>query len=228
MSVEILAHLSYAFAAMSFMLRDVFYLRCISILASGFMIASSFIPPNPWNANVLWNGLFILIHMYQISALVYGEKTSQFTPSELDLYETLFRGLTRLEFAKLLRAGRWNNAEPGHVLTKAGQPVRDLVLISHGAVQVEIGGKKIAELRDGQLVGEMSFVTGHPASATVVVKEPTQYLVWSQEDLRKLLLNNPTLHFALSHVLSSEITRKLMHTTKMSTDLSQPPPDGIS
>ena len=45
--------------------------------------------------------------------------------------------------------------------------VTDLILIYNGTVDVNVKGEKVVQLKDGQFVGEMSFLT--EKSATVIV-----------------------------------------------------------
>ena len=47
----------------------------------------------------------------------------------------------------------------GEVLIRESHMVTDLILIYNGTVDVKVKNKKVAELKDGQFVGEMSFLT---------------------------------------------------------------------
>ena len=66
--------------------------------------------------------------------------------------------------------------EEGEVLFKEGEHSREMYIIRSGAVKVMIykSGKQfpITELSKGHYVGEMSFLTGTPRSATVVASTP--------------------------------------------------------
>ena len=66
--------------------------------------------------------------------------------------------------------------EEGDVLFKEGENSREMYIIRSGTVKVMIykNGKKfpITELSKGHYVGEMSFLTGTPRSATVVAASP--------------------------------------------------------
>ena len=209
-----LTHFAYAIGALSFILRELFWLRCVSIVSSAGLITGTLLVQERWHATVFWHSLFITIHLTNIAITLYGEKSAHFDEREKELYETLFRPLTKLEFMKLLRAGAWLDAAPGIVLARQGEPVQDLMLISNGAAKVEIDARPVAELRDGQLVGEMSFITGGPATATVTATEPTQYLAWPKEKLHELLRRNPTMRYRLGTVLSTEVSRKLVSSSK--------------
>ncbi len=110
---------------------------------------------------------------------------------------------------KLLRLGEWREAGPGTVLAVEGEALDSLTLIYNGEVVVEKGGAEVARSRDGTLIGEMSFIQGGAATATVTAAGPTRYLVWPKQELRKLLRRNPTMDIAMNSVFSIDLTKKL-------------------
>ena len=83
--------------------------------------------------------------------------------------------------------------------------VTDLILIYNGTVDVMVSDKKVAELRDGQFVGEMSFLTEKSATATCVVKHDTECLVWKQPEFKDLLKRNPSLYYTIQSLLSNQL-----------------------
>ena len=93
-------------------------------------------------------------------------------------------------------------------------PVPDLYLIYNGTVDVIVDNEEIAELKDGEFVGEMSFLTEKVATATCKVKYDAQCLVWKQKEFKELLKRNPSLYFTIQSVLSSQVSDKLVKSTK--------------
>ena len=73
---------------------------------------------------------------------------------------------------------------------------------------------EVARSRDGTLIGEMSYVQGGGATATVRVLRPTRYLSWSRKELRRLLKRNPTMDLAMQTVFSMDLTRKLTQASE--------------
>ncbi|OLP20187.1 cyclic nucleotide-binding protein [Leptolyngbya sp. 'hensonii'] len=58
----------------------------------------------------------------------------------------------------------------GTVLIQEGQPIDALYIVLSGTLKVlveSLGGKEVARLSTGEVVGEMSFVDARPPSATV-------------------------------------------------------------
>jgi CRP-like cAMP-binding protein len=71
----------------------------------------------------------------------------------------------------------------------------------------------VAELKDGSFIGEISFIRGGDATATVKVVEPTRYLSWTKESLSQMLNRNPSMRSAMQAVLSTDLTKKLVRQT---------------
>ena len=79
-------------------------------------------------------------------------------------------------------------------------------MIYSGRVEISVRGKKITELRDGQFIGEMSFLTNQPASATVRTVLPTKYILWKQKDLKDLVSRNPAIVFSLQAAMGAQMS----------------------
>ncbi|MBU0506800.1 cyclic nucleotide-binding domain-containing protein, partial [bacterium] len=158
---------------------------------------------------VQWNAIFVLINLYRISILIQEKMNINFSPEEQELFETQFQNFSPVEFMKMLRAGTWREVNSNEILAKEGQAVSYLMLIYCGKADVVNEGKIIAELKDGDFVGEMTFSTDKAATATVVSKEPMRLLVWNKRSLKNLLTRNPSIHFAMQSILSTNLIDKL-------------------
>ena len=87
------------------------------------------------------------------------------------------------------------------------------MLIYNGTIDVAVDEKKVADLRDGQFVGEMSFLTEKPATATCIVKHDSECLVWKQNEFKELLKRNPSLYFSIQSLLSAQVSSNLVKST---------------
>ena len=79
---------------------------------------------------------------------------------------------------------------------------------------VQVDGEYVTELKDGEFVGEMSFLTDKVATATCKVKYEAQCLVWKQREFKELLKRNPSLYFTIQSVLSAQVSDKLVKSHK--------------
>ena len=216
MNIATLAgHLAFGLIAFSFLVKDILYLRILSILASLFSVLYNFyIPVEPMWLAINWNIIFVLVNIYHISVIIYEKRPVKMSPKEKELYETMFRGLSPVEFLKITKIARWKKFKSPLPIIQQGKPVNDLILIYNGMVDILVNDKKVAELKDGQFVGEMSFLTEKPATATCKVTHTTECLVWPQKDFKDLLKRNPSLYFTIQSLLSEQVSNNLVSSSQ--------------
>ena len=208
-------HLAFGLIAFSFLVKDIFWLRIVSILASLFSVFYNFyIPANPMWLAINWNFIFIAVNVYHIAVILYEKREIKMDDKNEELYQTLFKEMTPVEYLKISRAAQWRKYKSGEILTRQQHLVPDLILIYNGTVDVAVDGKKVAELKDGQFVGEMSFLTEKSATADCIVKHDSECLVWKQREFKELLKRNPSLYFTIQSVLSAQVSDKLVKSHK--------------
>jgi len=208
-------HLAFGLIAFSFLVKDIFWLRIVSILASLFSVFYNYlIPLEPMWLAINWNFIFIAVNLYHIAVILYEKREVKMDDKNQELYDTLFKEMTPVEYLKISRAAKWEMVKSGERIITQGMPVPDLYLIYNGTVDVLVDNEQIAELKDGEFVGEMSFLTEKVATATCKVKYDEQCLVWKQKEFKELLKRNPSLYFTIQSVLSSQVSDKLVKSTK--------------
>ena len=216
MNIGIIAgHLAFGLIAFSFLVKDILWLRTVSIIASLFSVFYNyFIPIEPMWIAIGWNFVFVTVNLYHIAVIIYEKRPVHMSPKHKELYETMFKNMTPVEFLKITKIADWLHFKPGEVITQQGRPVPDLNLIYNGTVDVAVDKEKVAELKDGQFVGEMSFLTEKPATATCIVKHDSEVLVWKQEQFKELLKRNPSLYFTIQSLLSAQVSSALVSSSK--------------
>ena len=211
----IAGHLAFGLIAFSFLVKDILYLRILSILASLFSVLYNFyIPVEPMWLAINWNIIFVLVNIYHIAVIIYEKRPVKMSSKEKELHETMFRGLTPVEFLKITKIAQWKKYKTPLPIITQGKPVKDLILIYNGLVDILVNDNKVAELKDGQFVGEMSFLTEKPATATCKVAHTTECLVWPQKDFKDLLKRNPSLYFTIQSLLSEQVSNNLVSSSQ--------------
>ncbi|MBV9211703.1 MAG: cyclic nucleotide-binding domain-containing protein [Acidobacteria bacterium] len=208
---ELAAHAASILTAIAYLVKDILWLRLLTILACiAGIVFNYFLPQGPLWVVIHWNLLFLTINLVQVAIIIKERREVSFSEEEKELYETLFKNFAPFEFMKLLRIGQWLEAQQDEVLAIEQKELANLMLIYNGLVRVEAEGETLAQLKDGSFIGEMSFITGGTATATVKAVAPTRYLSWSKADLRQLFQRNPSMRFAMQTVISTDLTKKLM------------------
>jgi hypothetical protein len=194
----------------AYLLRDILWLRFLTILSCFAGIVFGYlVRGGPLWTYITWNVLFAIINIVQIAIIIRERSGVRFTEEEKELYETLFKKFAPFEFMKLMRIAEWRQVAPGEIVMTEGQQLDELLMIYNGLLAVEVKGEKKAELQDGHFIGEVSFVSGGAATATVRAIEPTRYIAWSRKEIDSLLNRNPTMHIAMQGMLSVDLSKKL-------------------
>jgi Cyclic nucleotide-binding domain len=209
-TMEIVGHASFGIGAVSYWVRDEIWLRGLLVLSFLTGIVYNALPPvGPLWLVVFWLSVYLAINTYRIITTLRETRSVRLDDVSAELRDISFPEFTPVEFAKLIRAGEWRTASPGEKLSREGEPINDLMVIQNGNVSVTVGDREVAQLKDGAIVGEMSFINEGPASATVTATEPTRYIAWPQASLRSLLMRNPSMLSAIRLAFSAELSRKL-------------------
>jgi hypothetical protein len=205
-------HLASILTMAAYLLKDILWLRTLTILSCFAGIAFNyFVPATPLWTIIYWNVLFTAINVVQVAIIIKQRSGVHFTEEEKELHDTLFKNFAPFEFMKLMRVGKWLEAKQGEVLATETKPIDSIMLIYNGLVGVESKGQEVAKLKDGNFIGEVSFITGGAATATVRALMPTRYVAWPKEAISKLLNRNPSMRFAMQAMLSTDLSKKLMH-----------------
>jgi hypothetical protein len=205
-------HLASILTMGAYLLKDILWLRLLTILSCFAGIAFNlFVPATPLWTVIYWNVLFALINFIQVAIIIKQRSSVHFTDEEKELHDTLFKNFAPFEFMKLMRVGKWLEARQGEILATETKPIDSIMLIYNGLVGVESKGKEVAKLKDGNFIGEVSFITGGAATATVRALQPTRYVSWPKEAIKQLLNRNPSMRFAMQAMLSTDLSKKLMH-----------------
>ena len=207
MNVALIAgHLAFGLIAFSFLVKDILWLRIVSILASLFSVFYNWvIPVEPMWIPIGWNFVFVGLNLYHIAVIIYEKRPIKMAPKDKELYETLFKDLSPVEYLKISKVAQWKTFKSGETIIRQEHLVPDLILIYNATVDVVVENKKVAELKDGQFVGEMSFLTEKTATATCIVKHNTECLVWKQPEFKELLKRNPSLYYTIQSLLSNQL-----------------------
>lgn len=215
---DVPGHVSYTLIAVSYWLTDIYWLRVTAVVGLFFEIIYFRLSGGNMHAGIGWDVVFILINLYQIYRLV-AERRMLAKVQDLHLLKQgVFAGLEDGQLARLIPSGRWADFEPGSVLTREGELVRNLVLICAGEADVQVQGESIARIAGGSFVGEMAFATGHPASATVVAERPVRAFVFEIDRLRALVDADESVATALHAVIGRDLAVKLRNRNRTETD----------
>ena len=122
----------------------------------------------------------------------------------------LFRTLSSEQRLKTLNAMVRQDLVRGQMLVAQGGPSDSLFLVLHGALAVRKTGylEPIAELRAGELVGEIGFFADVPRTADVIAIRDTSVLALTRPAYQKLVEEAPAIVEALLAALARRFAKE--------------------
>src|SRR6476659_5978229 len=129
----------------------------------------------------------------------------------------LFRTLSSEQRQKAFRAMVRRDLTRGQMLVAQGDPSDALFMVLHGALSIRRVGElePIAELRAGELVGEIGFFGNIPRTADVIAIRDTSVLVLTRAAYQELAKDAPAIVEALLAALARRFARETARLTPM-------------
>ncbi len=127
----------------------------------------------------------------------------------------LFADLTRDAFVELVSLMGYRSVQADQPLSREGEGGDALYVIVAGKAEVSRRAEGKAEktlgfLGGGSIFGEMSLLTGAPATATVTAQVDTELFEIRREHLNQLATAHPNVHQALAEFAQLRMARNLM------------------
>lgn len=205
-----LSNLSYLILLGSYFATDMARLRRLAVLGLGLQAVAAYASglQSAWIA-VFW--LVVLALINGVRMLVKSQSSAQ---ADLSIEEEalrlwLFPTMTREDFVQLLRAGTRSTIGSGTFLATQGEKIDQLHFITQGAAHVIANGMVVATLREGSLVGEVSFFRDDVATASVVAQGDIKVLSFGRDQLRQLMNDHESLQRALHESIGRDLGFKL-------------------
>lgn len=105
----------------------------------------------------------------------------------------LFAECTKAELIEVAISADEREVASGLNLTEEGQRGREFFILVEGAVAVQRGGRKLADLGPGDWFGEIAILTHKPRTATVTAMSPVRLLVISDRAFRRVVETTPRI-----------------------------------
>jgi hypothetical protein len=202
-------HVSYLIIAISYWLTNIYWLRVTAVVGLCFEVAYFVIMSDALYTGIAWDCVFIAINLLHLILLTRDRWRLRSAAGDIDLLRAMFDGLDDAQIGLLLKCADWRNFESGAALTQEGQPVEAVMMVSDGQASVTVGGRVVAYISRGTFVGEMAFLTGLPASATVTALQSCRALCLDQSRLKMLLLNDHQIAAVMHRLLGADLVHKL-------------------
>jgi CRP/FNR family transcriptional regulator, cyclic AMP receptor protein len=98
----------------------------------------------------------------------------------------IFSHLSSEEAHRLAAFATETSAAEGQILMKEGDYSVELIAIEEGTADVIQGGKRIASLKTGDLIGEMGLIERRPRNADVIATSPMRLIKLTHWEIRRM------------------------------------------
>jgi CRP/FNR family transcriptional regulator, cyclic AMP receptor protein len=98
----------------------------------------------------------------------------------------IFSHLSDEEARRLAAFATETSVADGQILMKQGDYSTELIGIEEGTADVIRDGKKIASLKDGDLIGEMGLLAREPRNADVIATSPMRVMKLTHWEIRRM------------------------------------------
>lgn len=181
-------------------------LRLTLIVASVAFVIYGLIADN--RSVIVWNLLFGIPQLYQLLRQLRLQARVELTAEEEAMRAARFSSMTPRDFLVFWSLGEERNADDRQLITQ-NERAEDLVMVVTGNASVSIDGQHVANRGPGNILGEAGFITGEPASATVVLSEDAVVRLWRHDKLDALNRAQPDVASALLSTFAKELSLKM-------------------
>ena len=170
----------------SYMLTSMLWLRALAIVAAASTFPYFYFQTEPLWSALFWQSCFLTVNLVNLVILLYAMRRPAFDDDEEAAYRLKFSRLRPHEMRPIFKCADRRTLANGESLLEEGQQNSTLFLILAGQVEVLKRETEVAVLGPGDFLGELSFVSGEPASANVVAAGEVRLMAWDSSALQPL------------------------------------------
>lgn len=173
-----------------------------SILISGDVIGA------------IWWGLLMGAALLVLGRRAAENSRVRFTAEEEGMLKGVFSALPRSRARHLLDQGFWLSGREGDILTREEETVSHLYYLASGEAKVLSHGRQVGSCRPGDLIGEVTVLSGDQASATVMLSSPARFWCAPASVLRPYIQAHDDVRRALEQGFAMSLKNKLRQSNE--------------
>jgi len=215
MNEHLFLNSGYLLILFALTVRDILRLRGLFIVAHIAFVSYALVSNN--RSMAVWNILFMAINVVHVVRILRDRKPIALPDGLKDIHKDIFSVMSPKEFFNFWQMGKVTKVND-EIVVYAGERLKQVFLILDGAVSVVQNGNVIARLSRGSFIGEMSFLTGDLASATVSAKGLVSYIAWEHEKLGNIREVNPSFFVMIQAAFGKDLIHKIKRPIDYSPD----------
>ncbi len=215
--VDIIFSLCEALILLSYLSKNILTLRLLSILGMLCYVIGAFVAgynlPGMMSI-IVFSTINFLVNVYQSLVIIF-ERVPIFLPNNIKkIYIDHFQMMSAEEFNKVYKLAYLKKYKMHEIICIQDNPINELIVVIEGAVRILKGDLQVATLSTGDFVGEMSFIWGGAATASVeVADDKTECIIWNKQLLISQLHDQPELYLKFKQAIAVNLVKKLNEAT---------------
>ena len=207
MGVHIFVHIANVLFLTSYLVRDIFLLRILTLVAGFTLFPFYFFVVNgPMTDQIFWSLIFSGVNVFQLIHLYNERKPIVLSRFEQEIYQNGFQNFTLKQFSKLIKAAKEMRIEAGGYIVEKNSSPGHISLLLEGSLNEE---KKEESTRAGQLIGAVNFITGTPSRKTIEAAEDCNLLCWDRNNLNRLFDKDKDLKSSWQTMMTERLAERL-------------------
>lgn len=159
--------------------------------------------------SLVWSILLLAACLAMLGRRFWENRSVRFSTEEQAMLDRLFTELPRSRARHLIDQGLWLSGKAGDVLTREGETVDHLYYLAEGEARVISMGSQVGLCRPGDLIGELTVLSGETASATVILNSAARFWCAPADDLRPYVETHDDVRRAIEHGFATVLKAKL-------------------
>lgn len=205
-----LGHIAFLALVIAILLPPMPWMRLGMAVSGAFGMAYGLASNSDGNSGtILWFAVLMIISLGTLIRYLLLQQSAKFSDEENGLREAFMPDLNRASARHLMDRGNWINGKTGETLITEDQAISHLFYLSQGSADVRLKGKTIANCAPGQLIGDVTALSGQPASGTVTLSANSRFWCISAPQLRQYLDLHPDVRAAIERQINAALDSKL-------------------
>ena len=172
-------------------------------------------------ASALIQCSFIVLSLFGMARVLLATRLARFSKEETAFLHAKVPDLQPHLARKLLDAGDWVDVDSGTSLADQGKLLNHLTFLANGEAQICVDDHFIGKRQGPTFIGELSFFSGTPATASVAAAVQSRCLVLCATALKKKMQRYPEIRMALAASFSENTRETLLIRTAEIADIQK-------
>lgn len=210
---DLVLQLGYALLIASVLVSRAMLTRILVAAAAAALLLRALLWTNDL-VTAVWMAALIGACLILLVRSVYERRAGRVDGEEKNIIDSLVAGLSVGRARHLIDQGLWLTGKEGDVLVTEGEPATHLYYLAEGEARVLSTGRQVGVCRAGDLIGELTVLSGEAASATVVLGGPARFWCAPAEALRPYLAAHDDARRAIDQGFAAALKSKLRATNR--------------